>query len=182
MKNLSITQEFLLCSLNDKGKLPSFTSEKLVCLLASGLLELQLENCIDIEGNKVIVKSELPTDLDYLGPLFNYIKQANPVKISKIVGAYNFSITDKHLNQLVNSVGDSLARANTANIEYVKSGLAYVPNKSSVNKIIDKIRAEIFEDELITEDVTILVILLYKSGLIKNYFSKYENSGIKEKT
>ncbi|MFD1412836.1 GPP34 family phosphoprotein [Oceanobacillus jeddahense] len=130
---------------------------------------------------KVIVKSDLPTDLDYLQPLFHYIKQASPVKISKVVGAYNFSITDKHLKQLVNSVGDSLAKANTVVIKNDKSGSKYVPNKSSINKIIDKIRAEIFEDELITQDVTILVILLNKSGLLKDYFSKHEQIEIKEK-
>ncbi|MFD1412835.1 hypothetical protein [Oceanobacillus jeddahense] len=54
MNDLSITQEFLLCSLNDKGKLPSFTSERLVGFLASGLLELQLENCINIEEKKLL--------------------------------------------------------------------------------------------------------------------------------
>ena len=45
MKNLSITQQYLLCVLNKNGKLPAFGLEKTLCLSAAGVLELLMESC-----------------------------------------------------------------------------------------------------------------------------------------
>ena len=52
MKDLTLTQEYFICAVNDKGKLSSFNVDRLVCLLASGMLELQLSGCISIDGRK----------------------------------------------------------------------------------------------------------------------------------
>ena len=44
--------------------------EKLVCVVASGLLELKMENCIVLEKKKVRVTGELPAEKMYLKPLY----------------------------------------------------------------------------------------------------------------
>lgn len=43
MRDLSITQEYLICAMHGKGKISGFNVEKLVCVVASGLLELKME-------------------------------------------------------------------------------------------------------------------------------------------
>ena len=55
MKDLSITQEYMLCAMNEKGKISGFDTNKLVCMVASGLLELQMADCIQLEKKKVMV-------------------------------------------------------------------------------------------------------------------------------
>ena len=39
MKNLSLTQQYLLCVLNKNGKLPTFGLDKTLCLSAAVVLE-----------------------------------------------------------------------------------------------------------------------------------------------
>lgn len=44
MKDLTITQEYMICALNEKGKMSElFGVEKIVCFVATGLLEMKLE-------------------------------------------------------------------------------------------------------------------------------------------
>ena len=38
MKDMTLTQEYLVCAVNEKGKIGSMNIEKVVCLLAAGLI------------------------------------------------------------------------------------------------------------------------------------------------
>ena len=49
MKDMTLTQEYFTCAVNSKGKISSLSIERQVCLLAAGLLELQMEGCISID-------------------------------------------------------------------------------------------------------------------------------------
>ena len=108
MRDLSITQEYLICAMHGKGKISGFNVEKLVCVVASGLLELKMENCIVLEKKKVRVTGELPAKKMYLKPLYNFINQPKPVKIEKIIEEYNYSFSDRKLRELIGAVGTSL--------------------------------------------------------------------------
>ena len=44
MENLSLTQEYLLSTLGEKGKYSSMQIEKGICLVAAGILELLMES------------------------------------------------------------------------------------------------------------------------------------------
>ena len=52
MKDMTLTQEYLVCAVNEKGKIGSMDIEKVVCLLAAGLLELQLAECITMDKRR----------------------------------------------------------------------------------------------------------------------------------
>lgn len=184
MNDLSISQEYFMCAVNEKGKIPGFHTEKLVCLVASGLLELQLENCISIENKKVTVIKALPESLSHLKPLYDFINQGRPVKIDKILEAYNYSVTDKRLTELMNSIGKPLVDMNLAEISkpgILSSKIGYQPKKEALHSVIGKIRSEMLEEGEVTEDVAALVILLDKSKCLKEYFSKFEQKEMKEK-
>lgn len=184
MKDLSTTQEYLICAVNSKGKISGFSTEKLVCLVASGLLELQMEDCVKIDKKDVVVTNRLPETKAYLKPLYDFINKSKPVKLEKILEAYTYSITDKNLNELINSIGVSLERMDL--VEVAHSGIlgnrnAYIPNVNAVHYVVDMIRAEFLEDIEITEDIASLIILLDRSKLLKTYFSEYERKEIKKK-
>ena len=120
MKDLSLTQEYFICAVNDKGKLSGFNVERLVCLLASGMLELQLSGCIRIDdgkkhlltgsGKSVSVAGPLPDEKAFLRPLYDYLNQGKPMKMEKILEDYHYSFSGKRLNALIGSIGESLAR------------------------------------------------------------------------
>lgn len=184
MKDMSIIQEYMVCSVNAKGKIPSFSIEKAVCLVAAGILELQLEGCISVDANKADIISTLPADRQYLKPLYDFIDQEKPVKINKIVEAYHFSLTDKRLHELMESVGASLASLGLA--EEKESGLTgnkrcYVPTTDATRSVVEKMRAELLEEGEITEETAALAVLLEKGRCLKQYFSQFEQKEIKEK-
>ena len=39
MQDLSITQEYYICAVNEKGRISDFSTERLVCFVAAGLAE-----------------------------------------------------------------------------------------------------------------------------------------------
>lgn len=56
MKQLSLTQEYLLCVLNKNGKLSAFDLQKILCLSAAGVLELLLDDVFVLDGKKLKVR------------------------------------------------------------------------------------------------------------------------------
>ena len=184
MRDLSITLEYLICTLNKKGALPSTNPKASVCMIIGGLLEMQMEKCISMEDKKVIVSAELPEHMSYLKPLYDVINQKKPMKAQKVVETYYASFTSKKLNMLLDALLDELKSADA--VESVKTGLlgskeAFAPKKEAVISVIEKIRAELLEDGDVSEDVIALTVLLDKSGQLKEYFSKYEQKELKEK-
>lgn len=185
MKDLTITQEYMICVLNEKGKMSElFGVEKIVCFVAAGLLEMKLEGCIAMEKKKVCVLSDLPEKLTHLKPLYDYINGYKSVKIEKIIEEYTYTFTDKRFFELVDSVGKSLLEINL--VQEKEAGIFgkrkyYIPTKDAVHYVIDMIRSELLEEGEITEDIVLLTILLAKGKIIKKYFSEYEQKEIKSR-
>lgn len=184
MKDLSITQEYLICTVNGKGILPGYNQKAVACLIVSGILELQLERCILLKDKKISVCAELPEHTAYLRPIYDVINQGKPVKAEKVVETYTIAFTNKKLNELVDILMDSLREADV--VEPVKNGLlgnkeGYAPKKDVVTGIIEKIRSELLEDGEISEDIVALTALMDKAGNLKDYFSNYEQKELKKK-
>lgn len=184
MKDLSITQEYMICTVNGKGTISSYNQKAVACLVVSGLLEMELAKCISINDKKVSVCAELPEGMAYLKPLYNVINQDKPMEIAKVIEAYTVAFTNKKLYELEDALMASLQEAGV--VEPVKAGLlgnkdSYAPQKDIVTGIIEKIRAELLEDGEISEDVIALTALMDKVGNLKDYFSKYEQKELKNK-
>lgn len=184
MRDLSITQEYMVCTVNGKGALPSSNQKAAVCLIASGLLDMQLAKCISLNDKKVSVCAELPEHLTYLKSLYDVVNQDKPVKVEKVVETYTFAFTNKKLYELVNAIMNSLKESDI--LEPAKTGFLgnkdnYVPRKEVITGIIEKIRAELLENGQISEDVIALTALMDKAGNLKDYFSKYEHKELKNK-
>ncbi len=182
MKDLSLTQKYLICTVNEKGALPGYNQKMVACLIVSGLLEMQMAKCISISDKKITVCTELPEHMEYLTPLYNVINQGKPIKAEKAVETYTIAFTNKKLYELIDSLTKSLREADV--VEPVKTGLlgnkdGYAPKKEIVMGIIEKIRAELLEDGEISENVIALTALMDKAGNLKDYFSKYEQKELK---
>lgn len=184
MKKLSITQEYLICAVNEKGKISGFSTEKLVCFVASALLDMQLAGCVSMGGKKVTVTGDLPSEKSHLRPLYDFINQPKPVKLEKILEEYNYSVTDRRLNELMEAVGSSLEETGLA--ESAKAGIlsgkkSYTPTKAALDGVIGRLRAAILEGGEVTKEIAVLVTLLDKSKSLKAYFSDYERREIGSK-
>ena len=58
---------------------------------------------------RVTVTNNLPDEKLYLKPLYDFVNQQKPVKLEKILEAYNYSFKDRGY-ELVNTIGASLKR------------------------------------------------------------------------
>lgn len=183
MKDLSISQEYLLCILNEKGKLPALDFGIEVCILAGSLFDLIFSECVKIgDDKKIYIDGELNSNLNHLKTLHTFIKESKPMKVDKLASEYIFSFNDKRKKQLINDIGNSLVDLGLAT--YEKGGFfantdCYIPKKEYVDRIIESIRAELLELGNVSDDMIVLVSLLEKSNQIKRYFSAYEKNKLK---
>ena len=88
MKDMTLTQQYFTCAVNGKGKIPGLSTERQVCLLAAGLLELQMEGCISIDKKQICIAAPLPAAKQYLAPLYAFLDKPRPVKMEKLLEAY----------------------------------------------------------------------------------------------
>lgn len=184
MKQLTITQEYFLCAANNKGTFTMYNQKAIVCLVISGLLELQLEQCITMKNKEITVCNPLPAHMQYIKPLYDTINQGKPIKIRKVIDRYLMSLSDKKINELVQSVRGSLQQADL--LEPVEIGLFrkkeyLVPKKQAITSVVEKLRAELLEDGELTEEAIAMAVLLQNSNCLKNYFSKFEQDTLKTK-
>ncbi len=177
MKDLSLVQEYMLCAVNEKGKISGLQTERLVCFVAAGILDLQLEGCLAVEGKLVRTAAPLPEARRYLQPLYDYISQKKTVKLTAAIEAYQISFTDKRMRELTEAVGDSLVGMGMA--EERETGLlgrrkGYVPGQEAVRSVVEMLRAEVLEEGEMTEEAAALAILLERAKCLKLYFSPFE--------
>ena len=149
MRDLTLSQEYLICAVNEKGTLFTFNTEKLVCLVAAALLELQLEGCAAVDKKFITVTGPLPQEMAHLRPLYDYLNTGKPMQTEKLLEEYTYSVTDAHLNELMAAIGDSLVQQGL--MTPVKAGLlgkkqGYLPTREAINAVVDLVRAELLED------------------------------------
>lgn len=184
MKNLSLTQQYLLCVLNKNGTLPLFGMEKTLCLSAAGVLELLLDGVFAFDGKKLTVAAPLLREKAYLLPIYDVVERKQPVKFEAVVEHFSLGFTDKALHDLTGALGASLAAAGC--VDPGKGGLfggkdVYVPHAADVDAVVQRIRAELLEDGALSDDTVALAALLNKSGDLQKYFSAYEKKDLKKR-
>ncbi|MBQ1358936.1 GPP34 family phosphoprotein [Ruthenibacterium sp.] len=80
------------------------------------------------------------------------------------------------------SVGDALVKAGCARRESALFGaVRYLPSHEAVDRVVNKLRAELLEEGVITEEAALLAVLLDKSNQMKMFFSKYEQGEISQR-
>lgn len=183
MKELGLTQQYLLCALNKNGKLSAWSVEQQVCLTGGALLELMGAGCCEEEGKKIAARKEPGEERSYLRPFYAYLAE-KPRKISTIASDYAFSFTDKRIKELVYSVGGSLVKEGCAKEEskgILVESLRFYPEEGCVDNVIQQFRAELLEEGEVSDDIAALTALLDTSGLLKQYFSKYESEQLRKR-
>ena len=184
MSNLSLSQEYMMCALNDKGKISTFSLERVIAVAASAVVELMMDDIIESDGKKLSVKKAMPKDMRYLSPVYDFIDKKGRVGFRTVVEHFSFTLSSKNIEELFDSIGDSLVAAGCVKKE--KSGMlgnknAYIPDAKAVNTIIQNIRAEILEDGELTEDIAALTAILDKTGELMRFFSAYEKKDVKKR-
>ena len=83
MKDLSLTQKFFICTVNEKGNFSSYDQVPVACLIAAGVLEMYMAKCISIEKKRLSITDKLPESMGYLKSLYDMIEQETSNKSRK---------------------------------------------------------------------------------------------------
>ena len=92
MQDLTLSQEYLLCTLTEKGRLPVMNTAGPVCLTAGALLELQLAGCVAFDGKKVRVTAPLPVEEAHLHTRGRVIPSRWKSKVKISLNAFSSSV------------------------------------------------------------------------------------------
>ncbi len=186
MSELSATQSFMLCALTQQGKWPSTGGiKRSACLVAGGLLELLLDGTLMLDDKKQLYVQRRPAkDKSYLTPLMEYVEQAKPQPINVLVERIASARTAE-FGPLLRSVGFSLSAHSAVSVrENPKKPLEmplFIPQRAVLDTVVAWIRDASWCRCVITDDVQVLMVLLHKSGILFNYFSKYESEECKKR-
>lgn len=178
MDNLSISQAYLLCALNSKGKLPVFGAEHQVCLVAGSILDLVLTGCVKVEDKNLSVSAPFSGN-GWLKGVYDDIGQKDSISLEKITALYSFQLSGRKVKDLINGIGQSLADQGLADSPEKKS--VYIPRADAVDRVIQSIRAELLEEGEVSDETVALASLMEKSNMIKKYFSSYEKDTLKKR-
>lgn len=182
MDYLSLTQAYLLCTLNEKGRYSSMDLEKGICLVAGSILELLMDGVLRLDEKRISTALPLPAEKEYLRTVYERVRRKEPEKLESVMEYFSFNFSDKNLYALLGTIGDSLAAAGCA--EKGEGGLlrktpVYLPDAKAKDRVIQQMRAELLEDGALSEDIVALTVLLQKCGELSRYFSAYEKKDLK---
>ena len=177
MWNLTLTQQYLLCVLNQKGRLPTLGLEKVVGLSMAAVLELLLEKTVVLEEKKLSAPASLPQEQEYLLPVYDFIAKKQPVKPEKVVEYFSLNLTDRNFTQLLDGVGMQLVNKGCAVPKqdgFLGKKTAYLPARQAVDLVVEGMRAQLLEEGPVSQETAALAALLDKSGELGRFFSAYE--------
>ena len=185
MKRESLVFEYLLCALNDKGRLPAISTEKEVCFFAANLIELIQTGAVILEKKKLICTEQPLSTAAYLEPMLNTLRQSKPKKPEDFVGDLAFSLSGKPMKAMMEAClkameADGLMET-TTHQGLLKETEYRVCRREEKDRVVQKIRAEFLETGEISDDTMILGALLNKAELLKTYFSAYEAKVFKQR-
>ena len=186
MQTLSFTQEYYLCAVNSRWKTPGMQSmEVQACLLVSGMLELLYEGYLRRdEQDNLRTAREWDDRLPYLKPLYEAtVGMKKPRSLKGVASHLMREFNQKPFNEYFTALGASLVESGDAERQsrkgFFRETVRCVPKQETIKRIVKRIRTEVLDDGVITEETICLVAFFDKSGLLRDYFSKFEAKDLK---
>ena len=178
MKNLNLSQQYLLFTMNRNGKISSINYYVGMCLVMAGLLDLQEAQVIELDQKEIIILTDqMPEELEYLNCLFEKITQLKKKRIDKLATAYGATFFEKDLKLLVAQTRNSLIDLREITVETDGNTLSYLAKEKTIAQIV----ARLENLNQLDHDGLKLAILLKKSSYLKKYIEKPERKMLEAK-
>ncbi|MBX8936590.1 hypothetical protein [Enterococcus gilvus] len=178
MKNLNLSQQYLLFTMNRNGKISSINYYVGMCLVMAGMLDLQEAQVIELDQKEIIILSDqLPEELEYLNCLFEKITQLKKKRIDKLATAYGATFFEKDLKLLVAQTRNSLIDLREITVETDGNTLSYLAKEKTIAQLV----ARLENLNCLDYDGLKLAILLKKSSYLKKYIEKPERKMLERK-
>ncbi len=186
MQNYTISQEYLLCALNDEGKFPAFNKHAPACFVSSCIVELMIHGCVEISKEAVITVTDkkISKSHGHLKSLHDVLCEKSPISVSELAKEYVLHFKDEKYNELLKGVGNSLVKMSSAeapDTTLSNRGIVFKPNRIATEFVLDYLRSDLLMLDVFTKNSSALLMLLKDADMLKTYFAKIEMDSL-EKT
>lgn len=169
MRDLTITEQYVLTIIDKKGRIPNLFRGYIVSAM---IMDLNYEEFINYDNNGFLsINKELTSDFDYLKEIYNYIKNKGTIKVSILKRHFSglFIFSNKN-NFGINKLRERMLRDG---LIHQTNKNCYIADESKLNLVIESLRANILEEDEFDDKTKLLLTLLIKSKA-KTYFTKEE--------
>ena len=194
MEELTLTQEYFICAINEDGSISALNGWGIaVCLIVSEVMELTALGCVvcDEKHRLLGVKKPEEESLPYLQQMYNTLMHyKEPTDMAIVARSYSSRLGwgenyPKMQNNLLSPIGGPLAERGFVSVQ-PRKGLFhnktdYIPKPEAVMRVTKKIRAAFLGNGEITGDVLCLLALLEKSNMLRKHFNKMETEALKRR-
>ncbi|MBJ8054808.1 GPP34 family phosphoprotein [Bacillus cereus] len=187
LKELTIPQEFALLALDretNKFKAMFRQHVELYTTMAC-LIELSLKNKVKFEEDDTVTLLETTSTGDKsLDRLLEIVKSEKPKKIKKWASYfYNHMFKQREIYKLVleTLIEKGILKVENTEILFVFPKKEYVDVDNTRHYIVEKIRAELLEENNVEFNTVVLVLFLEQKKMLEDYFSDYERKALKQK-
>lgn len=165
MTELGITQEYLLLTVNDRGRFSPLNAQQPICFVAAALGELTEASCVAFLGEKVGLAGPLPEGLRCLKPLYDFTDRPRPVPLAMVLR--DFSPDGPKLAELAETVGESLEAQGLAAPQRALAGrVFYLPAAGQAPRRLERLLFHLCGDAGPSQREAALAVLLCQSGAV----------------
>lgn len=165
MTELGITQEYLLLTVNDRGRFSPLNAQQPICFVAAALGELAQAGAVAFTGEKVGLGGPLPEELRCLKPLYDFIDRPRPVPLA--MALQDFSPDGPKLAELAETVGESLEALGLAAPQRALAGrVFYLPAAGQAPRRLERLLFHLCGEAGPSQREAALAVLLCQSGVV----------------
>ena len=181
--SLSLTNEFVLLALNKEKKLASlFDHLILVCEISLGLFELTESSILSFESYKIasfdemifIADKELPEEMNYLRFLYQAVKDSQNKTIYDVITKFCTDWKTGYAHNYTADIQMNLADKKLLT-EKKRPGAQseFAVFSEAAEVYADHLRKNLTEDRIADPSFLIMAVLLYRTGMLSEYFPEY---------
>jgi RNA polymerase-binding transcription factor DksA len=184
VKSLSIPQEFVLLALDrETNKLKSmFRMHVALYTIMACILELSINGNVTFEDDDTIrIVNSASTGEKYFDRLLEIISTEKPKKLEKWVSYFYYRQREIYKMVVESLVDKGVLEIQNTEVLFVVPVKKYSDVENTRNHIVEKMRAELLEQENVEEHTVALVLFLNIKNMLTDYFSDYEHKTLKQK-
>jgi hypothetical protein len=184
MKDISLSEAYFLCAVQDKGKVFGYDTVKIACLLVAVFYELEQAGSVRLTEHAAVTVTEPPSDLPGGAAVYERLTNMDSPEWKEILRDYSNPLTDWHLNTLATAIGNSLAEkklATRAKLGLFQGRTYYLPQKNALPGLAAELMVNIMYSPTLQTEDGLLWLLLEKGNCVPKALPMEQRDAIHNK-
>lgn len=183
MKDISLTEAYFLCAVQEKGKLFGSSTLRVACLMAAVLYEMEQQGLLLLHEKELTLVPDPEITVPYFRPVYEHLKEMDSTTYKHVMQDYSCGWTDYRLNALANVIGTGLAErglVTKAKLGLFNGRTYFMPHRNTLTELMVELETELLYTAAPTADL-LLWILLEKGQCIPGELPPERIPDIQEK-